>query len=408
MLSRHTSIGTLATLETAASRFARASSFRQCPGLFHFDLNLIRIISKLFSGSPDDPLSLLSLTAIAGQPVFHPTRIIYYPFRRFFGIVLDALVLVAASEVLDIPLDELETSFSAEEEQPINALEQIATNIARHFLVPSNSRLEVAHIKLTAGPSQVSHAIELFKLLILQRDFSHAVKHGHPSRYISQLTRLLPYFASAQSHLYTELTASFLAELAYETPEAAFWPRCSSLVTSNSDSPSSCVAVDLETEHMNCDVKNHRGSGLSPSLLSKTAAATPVIRETASTVERDLGVFLNPNHSWPSTSTEVWLLAAHLSKHGALRFADDEARPRALTDLATEGQRRLLSAKGSMARSLERWAARQRTIDGRETSISLQEWRRCWQGGDGGSEQVDDVVADPGELAMDPAGALNA
>ncbi|GAA5887908.1 hypothetical protein JCM5296_001492 [Sporobolomyces johnsonii] len=367
-LSRHTSIGTIATLETAASRFARASSFRRTPGLFHFDLNLIRIISKLFSSTPNDPLSLLSLSVVAGQPAFHPTRIIYYPFRRFFGIVLDALVLVAASEVLEIPIDELEASFSADEEQPIDALEKLAESLAERFLHPSNSLLEAMRIKPTVGPSRVSHMIELFKLLMLQRDFSHAVKNGHPSRFISQLSRLLPYFAAAQSHLYTELTASFLTELVYETPEAAIWPRCSALVTSNSDSPSSCVAVDMETEHVNRDVKGHRGSALSPSLLSKTAASASIIRETAGTVERDLGVFLNPKHASPSTTKEVWLLAAHLSAHGALRLADDEVCPKTLTDL---------------------------------------EWRRKWQGGEGGTDTVDDVVADPDELMMDPAGALN-
>ncbi|GAA5913853.1 hypothetical protein JCM5296_006445 [Sporobolomyces johnsonii] len=406
-LSRHTSIGTIATLETAASRFARASSFRRTPGLFHFDLNLVRIISKLFAGSLDDPLSLTSLAAIAGQPAFHPTKILYYPFRRFFGMVLDALVLVATSEVLEIPVDELESSFSAEEEQPIDVLEEIANRLASRFLLPSNSLLEAANVKPTMGPSRVSHSIELFKLLVLQRDFAHAVKHGHPSRFISQLARLLSYYSAAHSHLYTELTASFLTELAYETPPAAFWPRCAALVTSNTDAPASFVAVDMETEHVNRDVKNHRGSGLSPSLLSKTAASASIIRETASSVERDLGVFLNSKHVSPSTSKEVWLLATHLSAHGALRFAVDEVRPKGLTDLASDGERRLLSAKGGMARSLERWAARQRTIDGRETTISLQDWRKRWKGGEAGSESVNDIVADPEELAMDPAGALN-
>ncbi|KAG8938531.1 hypothetical protein FRC04_008352 [Tulasnella sp. 424] len=378
-------------LDRSTSRAERLSSIVLLGGLMHTRLALMDVFNRQFwtgGKGNDDPTDL----GILHNLLPHLTRvkhrkIDFYAWLRFLEVVLSSLVLAATSAALNLKsktVADLMTHLAVTIKTPAQ-LKELSKRIADMFVSSSISRLEARKIKKLDGETVSGHATLLLQSLMIIRELTHAIKHGHLTRIVRCLKYMYPMFHAGGSYNYAAEVGEFLHNVVHDWPKESVQTLVGGLLVNTTGRSDGFKETDLNGEHYNRRLKQRtKGSNMTPKILSAISPALGWLGELNERLFPELGAeHQNTRHARVKTTEDVRTLTNHLLANQVFDFGHDRKSQRAVSDLYIKGCN--LLAHGGHERHLQRH--KQATMNRHETGESAS------SGADAGPARTEQHVA---------------
>lgn len=354
-------------LDHSKARADRFSSLIVLMGLMHTRLALMDVFNRLFwskGKGQRDPSDLGVLHGLLPHLArVKSQKIDFYAWIRFLEVVLASLVFAAGDVALQAKsssFEQLAEHLSKRVQSPKQLLE-LAGQIVDGFMTGSINRMEAERRKKVKGDSHVGHAVIMLQSIIVLRELTHAIKHGHPTRIVRCLKYMYPMFYGGKSYNYAAEIGEFLHNVEHDWPKESVPILVGALLVNSTGQPDGFKETDLGGEHYNKLIKaKAKGPNMNPKVLGEISPALGWLGELNEKLFTELDAeYQYTRHSKVKITKDVRSLVNHLLSHSAFDLRTDRPSDSKIPDLYTYGCN--LLASGGHQRHLERYQMAART-----------------------------------------------